>query len=196
MARLEATAVLAFERLERELVALGAPASLVDRARSAARDEAHHTELVNALTEAFGGRRADAPVAPTWLTRRELDLALENAAEGCVRETYGALMATYQAASAKDPQVRAALTRIAADETEHAAFSWDLAAWLDQQLTSAERTQVLGHRAHAIEAFEAPYENDLPPSACALLGLPDATTRSELFRALHLSVWSDVRVVT
>lgn len=191
MARLEATAVLAFERLERELSALGAPAALVARAHSAARDEARHTDMVNALAAAFGGDHAEAPVAPAWPTRSALDLALENAAEGCVRETYGALVATYQAASAEDPRVRAALTRIAADETEHAAFSWDLGAWLDQQLTSAEQAQVLARRAHAIEAFEAPYDNGLPASASALLGLPDVATRDLLFRALHQSVWSD-----
>lgn len=195
MARLEATAVLAFERLERELFALGAPAALVARARSAATDEARHTDMVNALAAAFGGDHAEAPVAPAWTTRSALDLALENAAEGCVRETYGALVATYQAASAEDPRVRAALTRIAADETEHAAFSWDLAAWLDQQLTTAEQAQVLARRAHAIEAFEAPYDNGLPASASVLLGLPDVATRDRLFHALHQSVWSGTRAV-
>ncbi len=195
MARLEASAVLAFERLERELSALGAPASLVDRARSAACDEAHHTRLVNALAEAFGGGHAEAPLAPAWPTRSALALALENATEGCVRETYGALLATYQAASATDLRVRAALTRIAADETEHAAFSWDLAAWLDQRLTSAERAQVLARRARAIEAFEAPQDTGLLPSACAHLGLPDAATRARLFQVLHRTVWSDTGAV-
>ena len=52
---------------------------------------------------------------------RELEaIAIENAVEGCVRESFGALLATWQAKTAGDARVRAAMKRIARDETRHA----------------------------------------------------------------------------
>ncbi len=56
-------------------------------------------------------------------------LAVENAVEGCVRETMGALFAMHQAASAADPHVRATMVSIAPDETRHAALGWAVAEW-------------------------------------------------------------------
>jgi hypothetical protein len=63
-------------------------------------------------------------VAPAPPARSLEELAVENAVEGCVRETYGALTAIWQARTAKDPSVAAAVRRIARDETRHAALSW------------------------------------------------------------------------
>ena len=60
------------------------------------------------------------------------DLAVENMREGCVQETYGALLASYQALCTRDPEVRETMRSVAADETAHAELSWDLAAWLSR----------------------------------------------------------------
>src|SRR5690606_29996549 len=101
MGELEGAAVLAFTRMADELRALGAPTSLVRRATSAARDEARHVALVDAEARRFG---TSVPgVAPRRLpVRSRLEIAMENAREGMVRETYGALAATYQAECAAD----------------------------------------------------------------------------------------------
>ncbi|MGH7436059.1 MAG: ferritin-like domain-containing protein, partial [Polyangiaceae bacterium] len=58
------------------------------------------------------------------------DIATENAAEGCVRETFGALIGIWQARFAGDPQVRRAMNGVARDESRHAALSWEVARWI------------------------------------------------------------------
>jgi demethoxyubiquinone hydroxylase (CLK1/Coq7/Cat5 family) len=68
--------------------------------------------------------RASVELAPARASARSLEaIALDNVSEGCVRELYGALVATYQARVARDPEVRAVVTRIAREETQHAALS-------------------------------------------------------------------------
>jgi hypothetical protein len=52
------------------------------------------------------------------------EMALENVVEGCVRETFGAVVAMIQAERAGDARVRRAMRRIARDETRHAELSW------------------------------------------------------------------------
>jgi len=63
------------------------------------------------------------------------EIALENAVEGCVRETFAGVAATYKAAHAGDAGIAAAMRIIAQDETRHAALAWDVAAWLDGKLS-------------------------------------------------------------
>jgi len=63
----------------------------------------------------------------------------EIAVEGCVRETFGALEATFQAKNANDPQIRRVMRRIAEDETRHAALAWRVAAWIEPRLSDRQR---------------------------------------------------------
>ncbi len=137
-AELEAASVPAFQRLARELRAHGAPRELVSRAEKSARDEVRHARMMQRLALRFGG----APQMPRIgkLPVRSLEaIAEENAREGCVRETFGALVASVQALRSTDEEIRAAMEAIAVDETEHAALAWDVAAWLDTQIDSAGR---------------------------------------------------------
>lgn len=123
MAWMEAASVHAFVRLHRELQAHGAPDDLANRCLLAARDEVRHAHVV--------ARMAGVPVprpVVTPLPLRDLDaLALDNAVEGCVHETWAAVDAHLRAARGRH---RAAWTRIAADETRHAQLAWDIDAWL------------------------------------------------------------------
>lgn len=140
-AELEAASVPAFRRLARELRAHGAPRELVLRAEKAARDEIRHARMTRRLAQRFGG----APERPRVgkLPVRSLQaIAEENAREGCVRETFGALVASVQARCATDAGIREAMEGIAVDETEHAALAWDVAAWIDTQIDSAARDTV------------------------------------------------------
>ena len=191
MASLEAAAVVAFERLARELQRLSAPAQLVARALDAASDERRHAREVGALAGAFGGTPSALPLVAELPLRDALALALENASEGCVRETYGALVATHQAHSATDERVRDVLARVAADETGHAAFSWDLAAWLDTQLSTAERALVRAARAESVARFGAPHDNGLSPWAASSAGLPSAAVAGALFTQLEQRLWAE-----
>lgn len=141
-AYLEAVSVHAFDTLERELAAHGAPASLLRDVRRARRDEVRHTAMMSRLARRFGGtpRRFEAP--PASKARSLLAIAVENAVEGCVRETYGAVVGLVEARVSRDPGVRSAMRSIAADECRHAELAWTVAQWVLPRLTPAERDAV------------------------------------------------------
>jgi hypothetical protein len=195
-AYLEAASVEAFERLARELAALGAPRSLVRRARQAKADEVrHHALLVDV------GRRHDARfappaprVAPAPGRRTLLAFALENAVEGCVRETWGALVAHHQARRASDPALREACALIADDETRHAELSWAIQAWVQRRLGASERRAI--DQAMARAATELASEcgaAGLSEGARAALGLPSAGRAQVLLARLDAALWPSSR---
>ncbi|MDP3233372.1 MAG: ferritin-like domain-containing protein [Myxococcales bacterium] len=152
-ASLEAAAVQAFIVMERELLAHGAPSSLSLRARIAAEDERRHTHTMASLARRFGGR----PVHPVMERRplRSLDaMALENVVEGCVRETFGALLAQRQGLLASDDEVRSTHQTIAAEETTHASLSWDLHGWMNQTLGARSRRELVSASRRAVETLK------------------------------------------
>jgi hypothetical protein len=170
-AALEAASVVAFERMARELGELGAPQPLVAGAARSALEEIRHTRAVALLARRFGGEPAAPQVCPLAV-RSAQAIALENAVEGCVRETYGALVAHYQAATALDPAVRAAMTVIAEDETRHATLSWQVAEWLEPRLSPEQRRAVHAARAAALAILRGELQDGLSPADRALIGLP------------------------
>src|SRR5205823_2406284 len=128
VAHLEAASVHAFVRLGRELDAHGAPKRLLDAAARAARDEIRHARVTARIARRFGA--SPPPARVRQLAVRSLAaVAIENAVEGCVRETFGALVAKWQADHAGDAEVATAMERIARDESDHAALSWAIAGW-------------------------------------------------------------------
>jgi hypothetical protein len=139
---LEEVSVHAFARLERELAAHGAPASLLREARRAKRDEIRHTAMMARGARRFGGtpRSPEAPEATP--VRSLLAIAVENAVEGCVRETYGAVVALMEARGSSDAHVRRTMQSVGADECRHAELSWAVAEWVMPRLTAAERARV------------------------------------------------------
>jgi hypothetical protein len=132
-ARLEAASVAAFEQLAEELRMFGAPRALVESARRAAEEEVRHAQVTSTLAERYGARPVAAQMARRRLRGRS-EVALDNAVEGCALETYSAYLATVQARLTQQHALGADLAQIARDETGHAAFSWQLAAWLEPQL--------------------------------------------------------------
>ena len=91
MAALEAASVPAFERLSAELALHGAPSALVARALEARDDERRHAALVVALARRYGAERG--AVRRSALPLRSLRaVAEENGVEGCVHETFAALL--------------------------------------------------------------------------------------------------------
>jgi hypothetical protein len=153
-AHLEAASVVAFERLAGELHLLGAPRALIRRAHQAAREESRHAALVGALARARGA------VVPPVRVRRPgarsmVAIALENATEGCVRETFAALVAHHQARAAHDRDIRTTMREIARDETSHAALARDVDHWMAPRLGARERARVARARARAGDALIA-----------------------------------------
>jgi len=189
MARLEAASVDAFRILRDELRAYGAPKKLVQAAARAARDEVRHARSTGALARRFGARFDVAAVARGPL-RSIQAMALENAVEGCVRETYGALVATWQARAARDPLVRAVMTRIARDETRHAALSWQVGRWLETRLEHRAKQQVEVARQTAVRELLASLANDAESSFADVVGLPGPARAAQLARAMTGALWS------
>jgi hypothetical protein len=186
VAHLEAAAVHAFDQLHQELAASGAPAPLLQAARRARRDELRHVRLTARLARRFGGKPAPARVTKTP-SRPFAAIALENAVEGCIRETFGALIATFQAQNAKDPEIAEAMHTIARDETRHAALSWAIAHWAAENLSPEARHQIANHCRQAIESLRR--EPAAPTELVTRAGLPDGPTQRALVDALEQELW-------
>jgi hypothetical protein len=194
VARLEHASIYAFYQLICELSAHGAPEELRLLALDAMLDEVRHAHEVGELARAYGAEVRWAQVEPT-APRSLLDIALDNASEGCVRETFGALLATYQEQTAADLRVREVMAQIARDETQHAQLSWKLMAWLEPQLSEQQQAQVAAAQARAqieLELEPVPTLNEAERHA---LGLPDRehalTLLAQLRRAFLAGVPGD-----
>jgi hypothetical protein len=191
-ARLEAASIAAFDRLGAELAAHGAPPELIEASARAAADEVRHARVTAALARRYGGR-ASLRRSSTSLHRRARSLeaiAIENAVEGCVRETFGALTALAQSKTAGDVRLRAAMKRIAEDETRHAALGWAVARWAEGQLDARARARVEAARQAAIEEL-ARHAVDEPPIALQrVAGLPSAAASRRMLDELQRTLWA------
>jgi hypothetical protein len=190
VAHLEAASVVAFERLAAELRAHGAPDRLVRAARRSAREEVRHAEVTGRIAERAGASPGPVAVDASPALRSLEALALDNAVEGCVRETYGALVGMHQAEVARDPEVRREMETIARDETRHAELSWEIAAWLDGQLDEAARSRVRRARDHAVEDLFLEIAAEPHPALVAEVGLPTAAQGRAAAADLRATLWA------
>jgi hypothetical protein len=179
-ARLEAASVPAFQLLARELRAHRAPTRLIDDALRSAQDEVRHARATASLARRYGA----APLRPRFgaePAERSLEvIATENAMEGCVRETYGALVALWQARHAQDPAIASTMAPIAADELRHAELAWKVAAWAAPRLSRAARFRVIDARDRAFVELSDETALPVPPTLVALAGLPPTETAGTL----------------
>ncbi len=186
----EAASVHAFAALADELAQAGAPAALLAQIQQAAADEVRHAAAVAGLAATHGATCVPPQHRP--VPARDLyALAHENAIEGCVRETWAALLVAHQARHAADPQVRAVMQTIAADEQRHAELAWAIDAWLQTQLTPEAQAEIAAARAAAGQALLAAVA--VRPVATALVeqaGLPDQADSTQLCRALGAALWA------
>jgi len=179
---MEAASIDAFEILATELDAHRAPPALIQAARAAAADERRHADAIGRLAARRG------TVAPEVRVNRgpirDIEgVARENAVEGCVRETYAALLACRQARAATDPAIRSAMTGIARDETQHAALAWAVDQWSQAMLAPQARRRVREARREAIEGLvNVPLT--LSRGDRAQAGLPDEEEEARIGREL------------
>jgi hypothetical protein len=187
MAWLEAASVPAFERLVQELKAHGAPAELSNAAQRAARDEVRHARAVKALAEGAGARVPEVRVAPLYARSLEA-MATDNAVEGCVRETFGAAVAAVQAKRARNGRVRAAMKRIARDESRHAQLSWAVADWIHAKLDAGARQRVREARERAGKDLLLAASLEPCPEVSRELGMPSAAEARAIALSLQASM--------
>jgi hypothetical protein len=117
-------------------------------------------------------------------TRSLEAIATENAIEGCVRETYGALLATWQSMHARDRDVRGAMKSIARDETRHASLAWTVQRWLDRRLDRSARARVAEAKRTAIAQLRAELAIEPDFQAIRDLGVPTSRRAIALLDAL------------
>jgi hypothetical protein len=188
-AHLEAASVHAFLRLHDELALHGADRGLQDAATRSAMDEVIHTQVTDRLARRFGGI-PQRPVVAALPPRPLMEVALDNAVEGCVRETYGALLAHHQALHARDVEVREAMGRIAEDETRHAALSWDVDQWARPLLSDDEQRTLRSAQRRAVALLREEVEVPLDASIVTAAGMPTPEAALALLDTLEQELWA------
>jgi hypothetical protein len=184
---LEAASVPAFERLAHELAAHRAPDRLVRGALVAADDEVRHAAVMTRLARQLGAE--PPPVRVADVTPRSLEaVAIENAVEGCVAETWSAAVALWQARCVRDAELQWVFARIALDETRHAELAWAIDAWARSVLDATARARLDAMRAEAARTLEATVDA-LADGALAAVGLPSAVDARRLFGRLRGALW-------
>ncbi len=189
---MEHASVASFSRFSLDLMAMGAPADLVQGAHLAALDEIKHTQLSFSLASLFNGTthftpdKFIIPDAKVEIARDLSAMVARTLAEGCIGETLAAVRAFYgasslenldhQARQAEEPfasAVLSALSAIAVDEARHAALAWDTVKWAFSQEDGATRSAIIS----AIKKLAAQaHADDLEPAAHhASMPLSDAT---------------------
>lgn len=186
-AYLEETSIHAFARLAIELEAHGAPERLIDAAKRAEIEEARHTKMMTALARRWGAEPLRA-TRPVFAVRPLLDIAIENAVEGCVRETCGAALALLRAELALHAEERQTLRAIAEDECDHAKLSFQIADWATSRLSLDARAMVTQSMRAAIDGLTFA-DARLTDDARAISGTPPALVQRELVRQLDAHVF-------
>ncbi len=180
---LETASVAAFAQIAAELRSHGAPQELVERAERAASDEVRHAAETARAAQRFG-----AELEPVHVEAQEerslLAMALENAEEGCVRETFGAALAHFSAQRAEDTELRLLWTRIAEDETRHAELSRDIGAWLSSRLLASERALVAARKYQALSRLRRGLGKEPDRSLARTAGVPTSREAHILLESL------------
>lgn len=189
MAHDEAASVHAFEALASELAAHGAPDELIRRCKDARADEIRHATTMHRLACEHGHTPRQPQLAPAR-ERSLLEIAIENAVEGCVHETWAALQAHYQSRHARTPELRDTMRMIAEDETRHAQLAWDIDAWLATQLSAEDYAHVDQARREAGSAMHRKLDIPREASLTNHAGLPDRAVALALARGLTAQLWA------
>jgi hypothetical protein len=188
LASLEAASIEAFGRLRAELASFEAPSELVEEAERARRDEIAHARSMSRLAKRNGVKPSARVPAARRAKRSLFEVARENMVEGCVRETFGAVVAAWQAEHAHET-MRADLAQIAEDELRHAALAWSVAAWSSERLTDDERAAIGAAAAEAVDdlvrATQQPVHADLSDA-----GVPDGPTQRRMLERLRDTLWA------
>jgi hypothetical protein len=209
--RTEHASVAAFARLTLDLVALGAPPSLVSAAQRDALDEIRHAELCFSLARAIDGAEASpaafpeaarAPAPSRFRTVALASLAVSSLVDGALNEGVSARIVARLARRVEDPALRAILREIAADEGRHAAHGWDVV-----RFCLAEGGAPVAHAlAGAVRALPSRLTSTLAPASRggawerwgipgeALEGAELAKTRDDVCRRVARMIASHIDV--
>ena len=139
----EHASVAAFAQLTVSLMAVGAPPKLIRDAQQDSIDEIEHTQICFAVARAIDGQ-AIAPAAfPEARAQKRLftgsrrlalaQIALDALADGVLNEGVAARLLAELAQRCELEEVKPWLTKMAADESRHAAHSWEIVEFCLEQ---------------------------------------------------------------
>lgn len=138
----EHASIAAFARLTLDLMALGAPPSLIAAANQDALDEIRHAEICFSLARALDGKsESPAPfpeaqrpkTLPRSRTLALAKLAVDSLVDGAFNEGVSARIIASLARRCEVSGIRERLKEIAADEGRHAAHGWTVVKWCLEQ---------------------------------------------------------------
>jgi hypothetical protein len=145
LGQMEHASIAAFARFQLQLLALGAPPTLVEACTRAMADETEHARICFDVASAYAAR----PIGPGKLDitgsvsltslERVVDLVI---AEGCFGETSATLEAMEAAELATDPVIATIYARIAADEQRHAILAFQFIRWALEQEPSGTASRI------------------------------------------------------
>ncbi|HWB81725.1 MAG TPA: ferritin-like domain-containing protein, partial [Nannocystaceae bacterium] len=140
----------------------------------AASDEREHAQLFFAFARAHGELRGPGPLDITGALADTDAIAIVVATvrEGCIAETISAMQLQRAASFASDPERRAALERVLAQELEHVDLAWSFVAWAYARGDESLRAAVTAAFADAERCI--PRGPDVDPSAAELARWHDA----------------------
>jgi hypothetical protein len=166
----EHASVAAFARLTLDLMALGAPPTLIAAANQDALDEIRHTELCFSLARSLDGKEMgpgpfpQARRAATLPSSRRLALArlaVDSLVDGALHEGVSARIIAALARRCQAFGIRSVLKEIAADEGRHSANGWAAVAWCLQEGGPAVAEALKG----AVRALPRQMRSPLPEAA-------------------------------
>ncbi len=114
-----------YRRLAAGLSRCGVPATLVERAETAAVDEARHAELCAAMAEELGAAVPEALPTPTWRPLRGREDTLREAVGFCaLAESMNATLMAVALRRTTHASTAGLLRALLADEVQHARLGW------------------------------------------------------------------------
>jgi hypothetical protein len=190
----EIGSVGAFLIMREELRKMGAPKNLISQCLTAAQDEIKHARMMHTVCVSLG-QKATAPTIDCVPKRSYFSLAMENAIEGCIHESYAAIQALYQSQHAKTPELRELFTAIATDEIQHAQLSLQIHHWLMSKLTREQQNTILKAQQKSVGQLIEYHTTHEPAAQTSILGLPDSKSAVKMTQTLFASLTSEWKKV-
>ena len=135
----EHASVAAFAQLTLDLMAVGAPPELVAASQRDALDEIRHAGACFAIARDIDGLAESPAPFPDARTRKFLftasreialtQIAIDALADGVLNEGIASRLLAQLSKACELPAMAPVLREMAADESRHAAHSWDIIAW-------------------------------------------------------------------
>lgn len=166
--RTEHASVAAFARLTLDLMALGAPAKLLEDAGRDSLDEIRHADLCFSLARALDGKSESPAAFPAVRGSRRTfrmlalaRLAVDSLIDGALHEGISARVLARLAKRCEDPAAREVVLELARDEGRHAAHGWDVVEWCLAEGGAPVAHALLG----SLRALPDHPQSDLPEAA-------------------------------